>query len=53
MTEDEPTPPTDRPVFVLRLEAEPGRHTMHALRALLKTLLRRHRLKCLEVKEET
>jgi hypothetical protein len=31
-------------IFVLRLEGEPGRHSIHALRALLKALLRRYGL---------
>jgi hypothetical protein len=47
------TAPADRPVFVLRLEGEQGRHSIHALRALLKVLLRRHRLRCVEAREET
>jgi hypothetical protein len=30
-----------RPIFVLGLEGEPGRHSIHALRIVLKALLRR------------
>jgi hypothetical protein len=56
MMEDKPSPPPDRPRFVLVLEGEPGQHTLHALRALLKTLLRRLGLRCVavrQVKKET
>jgi hypothetical protein len=39
------------PVFVVHLEAEPGRG-IHELRALLKVLLRRYGLQCVEAREE-
>jgi hypothetical protein len=41
-----------RPVYLLRVRAEPGRHSLHALRAVLKALLRRHGLRCIELREE-
>jgi hypothetical protein len=37
---------------VLRLEGKPGRHSIHGLRWLLKILLRRYGLRCVEAKEE-
>jgi hypothetical protein len=43
----------ERPIFVLRLEGKPGRHSIHALRIVLKALLRRNGLRCREVREET
>jgi hypothetical protein len=39
-------------VFVIKLRARPGRDGIHALRAILKTLLRRHRLRCIDAREE-
>lgn len=42
-------PPVTR--FRLVLEAKPGRAGIHALRALLKALLRRHGLKCVDARE--
>jgi hypothetical protein len=41
-----------RQVFVLRIAAPPGAAGLHALRALLKVLLRRHGFCALDVREE-
>jgi hypothetical protein len=41
-----------RPTFTLRIEGEPGPAGIHALRALLKILLRRYRFRCLDVRED-
>lgn len=46
---DRPSEP--RPVYVLRLEGKRGAGGIHALRALLKILLRRHGFKCLDARE--
>ena len=43
--------PTERSVFLLRLEAKPGPAGIHQLRALLKALLRRHGLRCVDARE--
>jgi hypothetical protein len=40
-----------RPTFVLRIEGKPGT-AIRSLRWLLKTLLRRHHLKCLDLRED-
>ncbi len=42
---------TQRATFVIRLEAPPGAAGIHALRAILKTLLRRFGFVCLEARE--
>jgi hypothetical protein len=39
-------------VFVLRIACPPGAAGLHALRALLKVLLRRHGFRALDVREE-
>jgi len=41
-----------RPTYALRLRAEPGINAIHALRAVLKTMLRRYGLRCLSAYEE-
>jgi hypothetical protein len=38
-------------VYVVRLRARPGDDGVRELRAILKALLRRHRLKCISVEE--
>jgi hypothetical protein len=40
------------PVFVIKLRARPGDDGIRSLRAILKTLLRRHRLVCVDAREE-
>jgi hypothetical protein len=45
------TPKPNRPIFTLRIEGEPGPAGIHALRAVLKALLRRHGLRCLDARE--
>jgi hypothetical protein len=40
-----------RPIFTLRIEGKPGAAGIHALRAVLKALLRRHGLRCLDARE--
>jgi hypothetical protein len=46
------TPAQVRPIFVLRLRPEPGLiDPIRNLKALLKTALRRHGLRCLEAVE--
>jgi len=45
-------PDRDRPTFLLRLRPEPGVDPVHALRAALKLLLRKCRMRCLAVTEE-
>jgi hypothetical protein len=39
-------------IFVLRIACPPGAAGLHALRALLKVLLRRHGFRALDVREE-
>jgi hypothetical protein len=46
MHEPQPT------VFVLRIRGKPGPPGIHALRALLKQLLRQHGFRCLDAREE-
>jgi hypothetical protein len=48
MTARQPEP---RPIFTLKIEGKPG-GSIHALRALLKVLLRRHGFRCVEAIEE-
>ena len=38
--------------FVLTLEARPGSDAIRALRGALKVLLRRHQLRCTDIREE-
>jgi hypothetical protein len=40
-----------RPIFTLRIEGKPGTADIRALRWLLKTLLRQHGFRCLDVSE--
>jgi hypothetical protein len=42
----------DRPIFILRLRAQPGIDAVKALRSVLKGLLRHHGLVALSVQEE-
>jgi hypothetical protein len=44
--------PCGRPTYALKLRAEPGVDTIHALRAVLKNMLRRYGLLCLSAYEE-
>ena len=44
-------PSERRPIFVVRLRAEQGIDGIRALRAVLKSLLRRHGLRCLSARE--
>jgi hypothetical protein len=39
-------------MFVLRIAGPPGAAGLHALRALLKALLRRHKFRALDIREE-
>jgi hypothetical protein len=41
-----------RPVFTLKIEGKPGPVGIRALRGLLKTLLRRHGFRCVDMREE-
>jgi hypothetical protein len=41
-----------RQVFALRIAAPPGAPGLHALRAVLKELLRRHKCRALDIREE-
>jgi hypothetical protein len=41
----------DRPIFVLRLRPEKGVDPIHALRHVLKHLLRAHGMKCISVEQ--
>jgi hypothetical protein len=41
-----------QPIFVIKLRARPGADGIRALRAILKVLLRRHRLVCIDAREE-
>jgi hypothetical protein len=43
--------PEPRSTFVLKIEGRPGAAGIRALRWLLKTLLRRHGFRCVEVSE--
>jgi len=47
-----PPPAADRPTFIIRVRPQPGVDPIKALRAALKTLLRRYGLRALEVTEE-
>jgi hypothetical protein len=40
-----------RPTFALKIEGQPGRASIHSLRALLKVLLRKHHFRCLDARE--
>jgi len=52
MRESEASPKRTRgPVFVVRLQGG-SRDDVHALRAILKALLRRYRLRCIGIAEE-
>jgi hypothetical protein len=44
--------PCGRPTYALKLRAEPGVDAIHALRAVLKNMLRRYGLRCLSAYEE-
>jgi hypothetical protein len=46
------TRPSKGPTFVLKLRALPGTDSIRALRQALKYLLRTHRLKCIDLREE-
>jgi hypothetical protein len=43
--------PPDRPIFILRIEGKPGAAGIHALRALLKILLRRYGFRVVDARE--
>jgi hypothetical protein len=43
--------PEKRPTFVLKIEGPPSVVGIHALRALLKILLRRYGFRCLDVRQ--
>jgi hypothetical protein len=43
--------PPDRPVFILKIEGKRGADNIKSLRWVLKRLLRRYGLKCLDVRE--
>jgi hypothetical protein len=45
--------PEQRPIFTLKIEGKPGAAGIHALRAVLKILLRRYGFICLSAYEET
>jgi hypothetical protein len=49
---DRQRPPNHRPIFTLRLEGRPGAAGIHALRALLKILLRRYGFRAIDVRED-
>jgi hypothetical protein len=42
-----------RPIFTLKIEGKPGAGGIHALRALLKILLRRYGFRAIDAREET
>lgn len=46
------TPTEERPVFTLRLRAEPGVNPIRALRQALKTALRRFGFRCVEIRRD-
>jgi hypothetical protein len=48
-----PKPAQSRPMYVLTLQAAPGRDHIRALRAVLKRLLRHHGLRCIALRETT
>ncbi len=43
---------THGPIYVIRLQGKPGAAGIRALRAILKALLRRHKLRCISIGEE-
>jgi hypothetical protein len=45
-------PDRRRPTFILRIEGRPGTAGIHALRAILKVLLRKHGFRCLDARED-
>jgi len=49
---DVTTPPPSRAVFTLRIAGRPGQAGIHALRFLLKRLLRQYGFTCLDAREE-
>jgi hypothetical protein len=42
----------DRPIYKLSVRAEPGVDGIRALRWLLKSMLRRHGLRCVDIRRE-
>jgi hypothetical protein len=44
-------PPDRRPIFILRIEGKPGAAGIHALRAVLKVLLRRYGFRVIDARE--
>ena len=42
-----------RPIFVIKLRPEPGVDGVRALRRALKVLLRRFRLRCTDIRQES
>jgi hypothetical protein len=50
---DRQQPPDRRPIFTLRIEGKPGAAGIHALRFLLKRLLRQYGFRCLDIREES
>jgi hypothetical protein len=44
---------TNKTTFVLKIEALPGVDAIRALRWLLKSLLRRHGFRCVDLREES
>jgi hypothetical protein len=45
-------PRSKGPIYLIRLRGENGSDDIRSLRAILKMLLRRHRLVCITIKEE-
>jgi hypothetical protein len=41
-----------RPIFTLKIQGRPGDDNIRYLRLLLKTLLRRHHFKCVDLRED-
>jgi hypothetical protein len=44
---------TERTIFTLRIAGKPGTAGIHALKFLLKRLLRQHDFVCLDIREES
>jgi hypothetical protein len=48
---DRQQPPDPRPIFTLKIEGKPDAAGIHALRALLKILLRRYGFRVIDARE--
>lgn len=50
--DDHPVAAADRPIWKLSLRAEPGINPIRALRWILKSVLRQHGMRCVDIRRE-